>query len=138
MHQRNSYGGEGEFIEKECGRDNEETGGSTVASGNGTGKVSWDFILRLSQVLIIPMMAIVLAAIMYVISTMSSFDKRLAVIETAAARPIVDVSLSNKIAVIEDRQNGVMRDNDRQDDQIRAVEALVIQHREKSTYDRAR
>ena len=136
MLPKNSYGGEDEFIERECRKDNEETGESAVATGNG--KVSWDFILRLSQVLIIPMMAIVLAAIMYVISTMSSFDKRLAVIETAAARPIVDVSLSNKIAVIEDRQNGVMRDNDRQDDQIRAVEALVIQHREKSTYDRAR
>jgi len=138
MHQRNSYGGEGEFIEKECGRDNEETEEPTVTTGNGTGRVSWDFILRLSQVLIIPMLAIVLTAILYVISTMSSFDKRLAVIETAASNPKVDVSLSNKIAVIEDRQNSVIRQNDRQDDQIRAVETLVMQHREKSTYDKAR
>jgi len=138
MHQRNSYGGEDEFIEKECHRYDEETEESAVATGNGTGRVSWDFVLRLSQVLIIPLMGMCLAALLYVISTMSSFDKRLAVIETAAARPNVDVSLSNKIAVIEDRQNSVIRHNDRQDDQIRAVETLVMQHREKSTYDKAR
>ena len=138
MLPNSSYGGEDEFIERECRKDNEETEESAVATGNGTGRVSWDFVLRLSQVLIIPLMGMCLAALLYVISTMSSFDKRLAVIETAAARPNVDVSLSNKIAVIEDRQNSVIRHNDRQDDQIRAVETLVMQHREKSTYDKAR
>jgi len=138
MLPNNSYGGEDEFIKRECRKDDEEAEEPTVTTGNGTGRVSWDFILRLSQVLIIPLMAIVLTAMLWVLSSMSSLDKRMAVIEVAASNPKVDVSLSNKIAVIEDRQNSVIRQNDRQDDQIRAVETLVMQHREKSTYDRAR
>ena len=131
---KNSYGSEGEFVEKEC----LNNGGEESNVANGSGRVSWDFVLRISQVLIIPLMGMCLAAMLYVLSQMNSLDKRLAVIEVAASRPIVDVSLASKIAVIEDRQSSVIRHNDRQDDQIRAVEALVMQHREKSTYDRAR
>jgi len=74
----------------------------------------------------------------YLLVQQSGMDRRIAVIEVKIGSQPVDIALVQKIAVIEDRQNSVIRQNDRQDDQIRAVETLVMQHREKSTYDRAR
>ena len=72
---------------------------------NGNGRISWDLIFKISQGLIYPLVA----AMLYLLIQMNTLDRRLAVIEVTTSKPEVDVSLLQKIAVIEDRQNSVMK-----------------------------
>jgi len=74
-------------------------------NSNGTGNsVNWDTIYKVSQLAIYPL----LGAMFYILIQMSSFDRRLAIIETNQTRP--DISIAQKLSVIEDRQNTVMRE----------------------------
>ena len=125
MHYPNeSFDSEGNYIGKHSRR-------ATDNMSNGNNKPIWDIIFKVSQ-LVAPL---ILVAMVYLLVQQSGMDRRIAVIEVKIGSQPVDIAMVQKIAVIEDRQNGVMRHNDRQDDQIRAVEALVMQHREKSSYD---
>ena len=68
-------------------------------------KVSWDLILKVAQVLIYP----ILMGMIYLLIATATLDRRLAVIEVMTSKPDIDVALIQKIAVIEDRQNSVIR-----------------------------
>ena|SRR3990172_4130461 len=84
---------------------------------NDNSKVSWDLILKVAQVLIYP----ILMGMIYLLMATATLDRRLAVIEMMTSRPSVDVSLIQKIAVIEERarqQSIMLEKNGERMDQI--------------------
>jgi hypothetical protein len=70
---------------------------------NGDGRVNWGIVKDIAQVLIYP----ILLGLVYLGVQNSTLDRRLAVIES---KPSVDFALIQKIAIMEDRQNMVMRE----------------------------
>ena len=118
-----SYGSEYEFI----GR-SQTNGGATkkMVNGNNNGtKVNWTVIRDVAQYLLYP----ILAALFYLVAQNFNLDRRLAVIELLASRPIVDVESIRKIAIIEDRQQ-------RNIATLKELREEVDRHRDKSTYDK--
>ena len=109
-----TYGSEGENIK---GREND------MGNGNN-GKVSWDMLLKISQVMIMP----ALAALLYLLLQINTMDKRLAVMEVTISRPSVDVGMVQKLGIMEDRQITVIR-------RLDSIERDLNAHREESTYD---
>ena len=93
-------------------------------SRNNSSRVSWDAIAKVSQIAILPL----LATAFYILLQMSSFDRRLAIIEVTTRTPPVDISTLQKLAIIEDRQNSVIRT-------LGDVEMELKRHRERSDYD---
>jgi hypothetical protein len=75
-----------------------------MANGDN-GTVNWNRIRDIAQILIYPL----LAAMVYLLLQVATFDRRLAIIEVTMARPTPDLALAQKIAVIEDRQNSVIQ-----------------------------
>lgn len=70
---------------------------------NGDSRAAWDIVFKVSQVAVLPL----LAAMFYMLMQVSSLDRRLAIIEVTTRNPQMDVGLTQKIAIIEDRQNEV-------------------------------
>lgn len=132
LRHKDSYDSEGKYVSKEGGRMEAQV------MGNGNGRVSLDFVLRVSQVLVIPLLAATFAGIIYVLSQMNTFDRRLAVIEVTTSRPTADVELVRKIAVIEDRQNGVMKQLQQNGDDIRKIGEAISEHDARENYRRGR
>src|SRR3990172_4949749 len=108
-----SYGSEGEFIGRGRGK-----------MQNDNGRVSWDLILKVAQVLIYP----ILLGMIYLLIATATLDRRLAVIEVMTSKPDIDVGLIQKIAVIEDRQNAVMRGLEKNGERIEQVSEALANH----------
>jgi hypothetical protein len=117
---KESYGSEGERIahKVEYGR----RAGNHMA--NGDGRISWELILKISQVAIYPL----LAAMLYMLMQMNGIDRRLAVLEVTTARPQADVDLVRKIAVIEDRQGAVMKQLSENGDRMDRISDALAEH----------
>src|SRR3990172_10257813 len=108
-----SYGSEGEFIGRGRGK-----------MQNDNGRVSWDLILKVAQVLIYP----ILMGMIYLLIATSTLDRRLAVIEVMTSKPDIDVALIQKIAVIEDRQGAVMKALEKNGERIEQVSEALANH----------
>ena len=119
---KESYGSEGEFI----GTTSNNGGSESGMQPNGNSKAMWEVIFKVSQ-LVAPL---ILMAMVYLMIQQNGLDRRLAIVEVTIRNQPVDVALIQKLAVIEDRQNGVMRKLDE-------VDTELGHHRERSTYDPA-
>lgn len=67
--------------------------------------VSWETLDKISKIAVYP----IIAALLYLLFQSTGLDKRLAIIEVNVSRPVADIEMVRKIAVIEDRQNMVMK-----------------------------
>ena len=118
-----SYDSEGKFIGTNSGPGGSVHGMQTNSNGS---KQMWEVIFKVSQ-LVAPL---ILMAMVYLMIQQNGLDRRLAIVEITIRNKPVDVALIQKLAVIEDRQNGVMRKLDE-------VDTELGRHRERSTYDPA-
>jgi hypothetical protein len=113
-----SHGSEGEYIGK-------GNNAMPPQDDNAT-KISLDTILKISQVLIIPL----LLSMFYLFNLIGGLERRFVSFEAQLANfPRLD-SMIAKIAVMEDRQN-------RNIQKVDSLEQELIKHRENSTYDPA-
>ena len=119
-----SFGSEGEFIRKEyIGKERRRMG--NVGDGS---KVTWEWIFKIVQVVVVPL----LLAVLY---QMSAMERRLTVIE---AKPSIDISLIQKIAVMEDRQNEVRIQLKENGGKLDRLESMLLNHDDRWDTDRKR
>lgn len=100
-----------------------------MANGDNS-KATWDFVFKLAQVAVLPLLACMVFLLMQIADIKQAqaiMQERLA--SQTASLPRLDALIA-KIAVIEDRQNGVMKRLDHAESEFTA-------HRERSTYDPA-
>lgn len=117
-----SYDSEGKYIAKE-GNPNGWEGRRVMVNGNNS-QATWDMVFKISQVAVLPL----LAAMFYMLVQMSALDRRLAIIEVTTARPMADVGLVQKLAVIEDRQNNVIKQLSENGVRIDRLSEVMAQH----------
>src|SRR4030067_2624928 len=91
---------------------------------NDNSKVSWDLILKVAQVLIYP----ILMGMIYLLVATTTLERRLPVIEVMTSKPDIDVALIQKIAVIEDRQNAVMRGLEKNGQRMDQISEALADH----------
>ncbi len=113
-----SYDSEGKFIGR--GR-----GPMANGDGNDGNKVVWEWIFKVLQMAIIPLLGLV----WNLNSQVGALNTRLAVME--AKPPSVDTALIQKIAVMEDRQNSVIRQLGENGGKMDRIEAMLMSHDER-------
>lgn len=126
-----SYGSEGEFVGKTSGNGGSEYGMPNYSGDGGGGKLILDALLKFSSLVIYPIFAMMVILFMQ----NSTMDKRLSLMEDRMSRPEQNLSLSNDIAVIKDRQLVLMRKVELNDNRIDKIEINFESHRQKSTYE---
>jgi hypothetical protein len=100
-----------------------------MANGDNP-KATWDFVFKLAQVAVLPLLACMVFLLMQIADIKQNqaiMQERLAF--QMASLPRLD-GLIAKLAVIEDRQATVMK-------RVDNIEAEFTSHRERSTYDPA-
>ena len=100
-------------------------GDSDMANGNGEKMNAWDVLYRLSQIAVLPL----LAALVYFMTQINALDRRFSVMEAKMSMlPVVSASDAARTALIEERQQNVIR-------RLDTIEKDLREHREKSPYD---
>jgi len=94
---------------------------------NGNGKSeTWDLFFKVTQVLILPM----LAALLYLLMQINTLQMRLVIIETNLVNaPKLDSNLTGRLLLFEERQRLIM-------ERIQHLDKEFTEHRSKSTYDK--
>jgi len=95
---------------------------------NDNSRVSWDLILKVAQVLIYP----ILLGMIYLLVATTTLERRLAVIEVMTSKPDIDVGLIQKIAVIEDRQNSVIKALEKNGQRMDQISDALADHDDRS------
>ena len=88
---------------------------------NGDNRIRWNYVKDVAQILIYP----ILLGMLYLLLQSSTLDRRLAIIE---AKPAVDTALIQKIAVMEDRQNTVIRTIAENGGKMDRIENMLMMH----------
>jgi sensor histidine kinase YesM len=101
--------------------------GDSTPNGNGNGKMTMDFIYKLSQIAIFPL----LGAMFYLSTLINGLDKRFAVMEATLNASSRDHVTASEFSLIRERQNTLLN-------RLDALEKEIREHREKSNYDPVR
>jgi hypothetical protein len=97
-----SYDSEGKFL---ICKEGEYPRKGNRPMPNGDSKITWDTLDKIAKIAVYP----IIAALLFLLFQGFALDKRLAMMEMNISRPSTDIEMVRKIAIIEDRQNMVMK-----------------------------